>query len=195
MASLPTNYDWAVGFFRQACYDYFHGRAIRGSPRWFYGQGLGLAQLQQSAEKSMKAAVFWETRKLLQRDDPALLSHQIWCDSISKDAHLRSLKNSILDCLGAPEDKIKELENYAPHGANDTPNSEYPWLSSSEVAIPATHFSGRNMADLVAQMEGIADAIVLHIRGRNRTFTRHFEIIKAQMLMLQEADNGMEKSS
>jgi hypothetical protein len=187
VASLPTNYEWAVGFFKQACYDYFHGCGIRKLAGWQYAQALSLAQLQQAAEKAMKAAVFWENKKRLGRDDPAVFSHQIWGDAIKRERHLQALKKGLLQSIGAPEKKIEELERLAPHGLAGAANTEYPWEERGEILTPAAFFSDSARADEAAQLEGIAGAIVLHVSGRNRTFTTHFELIKAQMLMEQES--------
>jgi hypothetical protein len=181
MASLPTNYRWAIGFFDQACYDYFHGQAILGEPGWDHAKAMCLAQFQQAAEKAMKAAVFWERKKRLERTDFALMSHQIWRDEISKEAYLRGLKNSLLNATGVPEKKIKELENYAPHGTTNEPNTEYPWQCGRVFEVPAVYFSDPGMKGVLEQMVGIASAIVLHIKGCNRTFTTHFEVVGAHI--------------
>ncbi|MFH0937737.1 MAG: hypothetical protein V1899_00395 [Planctomycetota bacterium] len=128
--ALPTNYDWATGFFQQACYDYFHGRALRRMYGWSQVRALSLAQLQQAAEKSMKAAAYWELRERLQPDDGSLMSHEIWSDLISRNKDLRGLKNALLEAIGVSEEKIGELKRYAPHGTYNTPNTEYPWRST-----------------------------------------------------------------
>lgn len=186
MPSSNSNYEWAVGFFKQACYDLFHGQRIQGNSQFKKGWALSLAQFQQAAEKAMKAAAIWETKKRIGQDEMILLTHQIWQDVLRKEAHLRPLKNSLLDSIAPwPEEMICELEDFAPHGTTDRENSEYPWQTGDDVVIPAEHFSEERLQSKVSQLRGIADGLVLYVKDSRREFSRVFEAVK---LDFTEAD-------
>jgi hypothetical protein len=189
------NFDWALNFYKQACFDWLHAQALADNVQLPFGKALSLAQFQQAAEKAMKASVLWETRKKLGRDEPIVLSHRIWQDALG-ERHLATLRDRFLEAI-APwtEEKIAELENFAPHGTIDLPNTEYPWQKLGDVFIPAEHFATKPGKEILGEMRGIAGAIILSVKDYNSPFTEVFEAARLAFDLKQGVGKSGETES
>ena len=173
--------ELAEAHFKQARFDLLNGQRIRASEGWVLASALSLAQFQQAAEKSMKAAVFMAVPG---NQDEMIQTHKIWADRIEHLQELRGVRGMLLKAVAPyPETMIKDLETFAPHGTTCDPNTEYPWEDNGSMIIPAEHFQNHGV---VSDMESVSKSILLSIAAAYPRLTRVWEAARREAAIRNE---------
>ncbi len=165
-----ANREMAEAFFKQACFDYFRGQCMGGLIGLVFSQSLRLAQFQQAAEKSLKAAILLRTEEFEK-------THAPWRDMIASSKELRALKNDLLTAISPfnDESSILRLEGYVPDRDATRENTEYPWHDGRSMIVPAEHFQSE--FDQIEEMRELTYAMLCFIKGTNRNFEKTFELV------------------